>query len=130
MRRRSQFLSYLIACCAGWIQRQQAETIDHLNAEYRMLRGRLAGRRLLFTDAERRQLARKAVAVGWRGLFELDPIVTSDTLLRWHRQLVARRWTYVERRRPGRPRTNAEIESLIVRMTTGLQGDAYCRPPW
>jgi hypothetical protein len=50
-----------------------------------MLRGRLAGRRLIFTDAERRQLARKAVAVGWRGLFELEPIVTPDTLLRWHR---------------------------------------------
>ncbi len=83
-----------------------------------MLRGRLAGRRLIFTDAERQQLARKAAAVGWRGLFELDPIVTPDTLLRWHRELVARKWTYVERRRPGQPGTNAEIEALIVRMAT------------
>ncbi len=57
MRRRNSFLSYLIACCAGWIQRQQAEAIDYLKAENRMLRGRLAGRRLIFTDAERRQLA-------------------------------------------------------------------------
>ncbi len=127
MRRRNSFLSYLIACCAGWIQRQQAEAIDYLKAENRMLRGRLAGRRLLFSDAERRQLARKAVAVGWRGLFELDPIVTPDTLLRWHRELVARKWTYVERRRPGRPRTKAEIEALIIRMATENPRWGYTR---
>jgi hypothetical protein len=117
----------LIASCAGWIQRQQAEAIDYLKAKSRTLRGRLAGRRLIFTDAERRQLARKAVAVGWLSLFELDPIVTPDTLLRRHRELVARKWTSVERRRPDRPRTNAEIEALSVRMATENPRWGYTR---
>ncbi len=116
MRRRGSFLAYLIACGAGWIQRQQAEAIEYLKAENRTLRERLGGRRLIFTDAERRLLARKAIAVGRRRLLELDPIVTPDTLLRWHRELVARKWTYLERRRPGRPRTKADIQELIVRM--------------
>jgi putative transposase len=41
--------------------------------------------------------------------------VTPATLLRWHRELVARSWTY-PRRRPGRPPTPAEVRELVVRM--------------
>ncbi len=37
------------------------------------------------------------------------------TLLRWHRQLVARRWTY-SRRRPGRPRISPELRALVLRI--------------
>ncbi len=127
MRRQTGFLAYFIACCAGWIQRQQAEAIEYLKAENRTLRERLGGRRLIFTDAERRLLARKAIVVGRRGLQDLDPIVTPGTLLRWHRELVARKWTYIERRRPGRPRTRAEIAELIVRMATENPGWGYTR---
>jgi putative transposase len=41
--------------------------------------------------------------------------VTPATLLRWHRQLVARRWTY-SHRLPGRPATPADVRELVVRM--------------
>jgi len=41
--------------------------------------------------------------------------VTPDTLLRWHRELVARRWTYPHRR-PGRPATPARVSELVVRL--------------
>jgi hypothetical protein len=49
MGRRGSFLTYLVACCADWIQRHQAEAIKYLKAENRTLRERLAGRRLIFT---------------------------------------------------------------------------------
>jgi len=42
-------------------------------------------------------------------------LVTPETLLRWHRQLVARRWTY-SRRRPGRPRIGVELRALVLRI--------------
>jgi hypothetical protein len=56
--------------------------IEYLKTENEMLRRRLRGRRLRFTDAERALLARKARAVGRKALLELRTIVTPDTLLR------------------------------------------------
>jgi putative transposase len=42
--------------------------------------------------------------------------MTPATLLAWHRRLVARKWDYTSRRRPGRPRTAAAIRTLVIRM--------------
>ena len=42
-------------------------------------------------------------------------LVTPTTLLRWHRQLIARRWTY-PRRGPGRPPVTAELRELVLRL--------------
>jgi transposase len=44
--------------------------------------------------------------------------VTPATLLAWHRRLVARKWDYTSRRRPGRPSTMAAIRKLVIRMAT------------
>src|SRR5579859_6306624 len=60
-------------------------------------------------------------------LSNLDPIVTPATLLRWHRELVATKWTFLERRRPGRPSTKVDIEQLIVRMATDNPSWGYTR---
>jgi putative transposase len=38
------------------------------------------------------------------------------TIFRWHRNLVARTWTYTDRRRPGRPSTGTPVKTLIIRM--------------
>src|SRR5215216_4549791 len=43
-------------------------------------------------------------------------LVQPDTLLKWHRQLVRRKWTFQHANRGGRPRLEADIEWLIVRL--------------
>ena len=48
------------------------------------------------------------------GQDEVATIVTPDTVLRWHRQLIAAKWTYTSRR-VGRPGLMKEIRELIIR---------------
>jgi hypothetical protein len=99
------------------VHRHQLLVIEFLQAENRLLKGWLRGKRIRFTDAERALLARKAKAVGRKALLELDTLVSPDTLLRWHQRLVAKKWTFVHRRGPGRPGIMRHISELIVRMT-------------
>jgi len=109
-------LVFLLMIFAGWVNRQQLIVIEYLKTENGLLRERLKGRRLRFADAERALLARKAQAVGRKALLELRTIVTPDTLLRWHRQLIARKFDFSHRRKPGRPGTLRVITELIVRI--------------
>src|ERR1700675_3634797 len=74
---------------AGRVNRHHLDVIDYLQEENRVLKERLGGRHIRFTDAERRRLARKAYALGRKVLNELETPVTPDTLLRWHREIVA-----------------------------------------
>ena len=120
-------LSFLLMIAAGWVQRHQLIVIDFPQAENRLLKARLRGRRIRFTEAERALLGRKAKAVGRKALLELDTIVSPDTLLRWHRRLVAQKWNFVERRRPGRPGIMRHISELIVRMAQDNPSWGYTR---
>ena len=112
-------LSFLLMVAAGWVNRHQLIVIEFLQAENQLLKQRLRGKRIRFTDAEPALLARKAKAVGPKALLELDTIVSADTLMRWHRRLVAHKWNFAERRGPGRPGIMREIAELIVRIGAG-----------
>jgi hypothetical protein len=114
------FLTLLIASMACWLERHSASQIQYLKAENRALRSRLGPRRILFTDAERRTLGALAREVGTKALRGLDPLVSPATLLRWHRELVALKWTFLERRRPGRPRTHTDRPTGKIRQFLGL----------
>src|SRR5262245_14737980 len=109
-------LTFLLMVVSGWVHRQQLIVIEFLQTENGLLKARLRGKRIRFTDAERALLARKAKAVGRKPLLNLDTIVTPDTLMRWHRQLVAEKCNFSQRRGPGRPEIMQEISLLIVRM--------------
>lgn len=127
MDSRSPLLSFLLLMVSGWVHRHQLIIIEFLQAENRLLKERLHGKRIRFTDAERALLARKAKAVGRKVLLELDTIVSPDTLLRWHRRLVAQKWTFAERRGTGRPGIMRHISELIVRMAEDNPRWGYTR---
>jgi putative transposase len=75
------------------------------------------GKRIRLTDDERRVLAVKGKALGRRALEQISTLVTPDTILRWHRELIAEKWNHSERRKsPGRPSVAKEIEELVLRM--------------
>jgi transposase InsO family protein len=105
----------LVAAFAGWITRQQDAVIEYLREENRVLKQQLGRKRLRLTDDQRRRLAVRGKALGYRMLSEVATIVTPDTILRWHRQLIAQKWTH-KRRSPGRRRVMQVIAELTTRM--------------
>ena len=113
-----QVLQFLVVAVAGWINQQPRDVIDSLQEENRVLREQLGPGRLRFTDAQRRRLAAQAKRLGRRVRRDRHTLVTPDTLLRWHRQLIARQYDGRGRRGPGRPRVLDTIRRLIVRMAT------------
>jgi len=119
-------LQLLLVTFAGWVNRQQTEVIEYLVEENRVLEEQLRGRCLRLTDAQRRRLAAKGKLL-WRELLRrIATIVTPDTIMRWHRRLIAMKWTYTKSRR-GRPGIMKEIRDLIVRMATDNPSWGYCR---
>ena len=116
----------LLLVLTGWLERREREALAYLIEENRLLRRQLGGRRLRLTDDDRRWLAVRAFRVGRRALREIATIVTPDTLLRWHRQLIARKWTYATPRSTRRG-VLAEIRRWVVRMAEDNPTWGYTR---
>ena len=74
------------------MNQQQQFTMDYLREENRVLKEQLGGRRLRLNDDQRRRLAAKAKRLAHRVLAEVASIVTPETLLAWHRKLIAHKY--------------------------------------
>lgn len=119
-------LHVFVAMFLGWLQDEQHKVTEYLREENRVLKAQLRGQRVRLTDDERRRLGALGAPLRRRILVEVATIVTPDTILRWHRQLIARKWTY-PKRRPGRPSVMPEIRRLVVRMATENPTWGYTR---
>ena len=117
----------LLIAVAGWMNYEHQQVIVYLREENRVLRGQIGTRRLRFDDEQRRRLAVRAKALGRRALAEVATIVTVETLLRWHRQLIAEKYDGSRRRAPGRRPTARELAALVVRMATENRDWGYRR---
>ena len=107
----------LLLILAGWINHRQQEVIEYLRAENDVLREKLGKKRILLNDDQRRRLAVKGKILGRKMLEQAATIVTPDTILRWHRELIAAKWDYIERRKKiGRPAISADVVELVLRM--------------
>jgi len=118
---------FLIVALAGWINQHQCDVIAYLQTENRVLREQLGPRRLRFTDHQRIRLAAKAKHLRRPVLREIGSIVSPDTLLAWHRHLIARKYDGHLRRGPGRPPVTADIRQLVVRVATENRDWGYTR---
>ena len=107
----------LLLILAGWINRDQQDAIEYLLTENQVLRETLGKGRILLNDDQRRRLAVKGKVLGRKSLGKLAKIVRPDTLLRWHRELIARKLDHSDKRKSvGRPRIRQQIVDLALRM--------------
>ncbi len=115
-------LQFLLITIAGWLNRKQQDAIEYLKEENRVLREQLGGRRIRFSNDQRRRLAAKAKALGREGLKAVAGLVTPDTLLRWYKNLIAQKYDGSQHRNPGRTRTPETIRELVVRIARENSG--------
>jgi hypothetical protein len=101
---------------AGWINREQQEVMEYLRTENQVLKEKLGKKRILLNDDQRRQLAIKGKILGSKRLQEVGTLFSPETILRWHRKLVAKKWDYTHQRKSvGRPHVAKEIVDLVLR---------------
>src|SRR5262245_31605241 len=112
----------LLACITGSVEEQLLLRNEYVVEENRILRNQIAGR-VQLTDAECQTSAAIGKKLGKQALQEVATIVKPDTILAWHRKLVAQKFDGSEQRKAvGRPRVDREIEDWVVHMAKENRG--------
>ena len=117
----------ILITIAGWMNREQGAVNEYLEEQNRVLRKLLGKKRPRLNDDRRRRLAAKGRTLGRKLLSTCCSIVTPDTILRWHRKLIAMKYDRSSKRRPGRPRVRDCIRRLVVRMASESRTWGYTR---
>src|SRR5256714_1987542 len=118
---------HLLAYITGTVDQELLLRNAYLVTENRILRNQLKGR-LRLSDDERPALAEIGQKLGKKALEAVATIVKPDTILAWHRQLVAQKFDGSNQRKaPGRPTTDQELEALVVRMARENRSWGYDR---
>jgi putative transposase len=105
----------MLAYITGSVNEDLLRRIEYLLEENRVLRNQI-DKRILLTDHERRTLAEKAIALG-KLMADTVTIVKPETILKWHRRLVAKKFDGSRfRKQHGRPPIKAELEELVIRL--------------
>src|SRR4029434_3516312 len=108
----------LLAYITGTVDQALLLRNEYLATENRILHHQITGR-VRLSDGERKALAEIGQKLGKKVLEEIATIVKPDTILAWHRKLVAQKFDgSAQRKAPGRPRIDQEIETLVVRLAT------------
>jgi putative transposase len=106
----------LLAYITGTVDQELLWCNEYLVTKNRILRHQITGR-VRLSDGERKTMAEIGKKLSKQALAEVASIVTPDTILAWHRKLVAQKFDSSQQRKVlGRPKINQEIEALVVRM--------------
>src|SRR5256714_8362793 len=117
----------LLAYITGSVDQELLLRNEYLVTENRILRNQLTGR-VRLSDGERKTLAAIGQKLGKQALQEVATIVKPDTILGWHRQLVAQKCDGSKHRKGlGRPTIDPELEALVVRMAHENRSWGYDR---
>jgi putative transposase len=117
----------LLAYITGTVDQELLLRNEYLVTENRILRTQITGR-VRLTDGERTTLAAIGHKLGKQALQEVANIVKPDTILGWHRTLVAQKCDGSQQRKAsGRPTVDQELEALVVRMAQENRSWGYDR---
>lgn len=106
----------ILAYSSGSVDQELLLRNEYLATENRILRNQIPGR-LLLNDSDRITLAEIGKRIGRKALEEVAQIARPETILAWHRKLVAKKFDGSKSRSfPGRPTTDDSIEELILKM--------------
>jgi transposase InsO family protein len=118
---------HLLAYITGSVDQELLVRNEYLVTENRILRQQIPGR-VRLSDGERKTLARLGKRLGRQALAEVATIVTPETILAWHRRLVAKKFDgSPQRKTPGHPPVDAELEALVVRLAQENRSWGYDR---
>src|SRR3989449_1639017 len=118
---------HLLAYITGTVDQELLLRNEYLVTENRILRDQIKGR-LRLSDGERKTLAEIGQKLGKKALEEVATIVKPDTILAWHRKLVAQKFDGSRQRQaPGRPKIDKDLEALVVRMAQENRSWGYDR---
>jgi putative transposase len=118
---------HLLASITGTVDQELLLCNEYLVTENRILRDQLKGR-VRLSDGERKALAEIGQKLGKKALEEVAKIVKPDTILAWHRKLVAQKCDGSRQRQaPGRPTIDQALEALIVRLAQENRSWGYDR---
>ncbi len=120
-------LQFLAAWLAVWFARALQRQVDYLMAENRVLKEKLGDRKLELTNADRQRLAILGKELGLKVLGKIATIAAAETILRWYRELVARKYDGSKQPGPGRPRKAEDIVELVITMARDNEGWGYTR---
>jgi putative transposase len=117
----------LLAYMTGSVNQELLLRNEYLVTENRILRHQITGR-VRLTDTERKTLTTIGKKLGKRALKEVASLVTPDTILAWHRRLVAQKFDGSGQRKPvGRPKVDQKLEDLVVRLAQENRSWGYDR---
>jgi putative transposase len=106
----------MLAYITGTVDQELLLRNEYLVTENRILRAKIKGR-LLLSDSEKTTLAEIAKRLGRKALADVAAAAKPDTLVRWYRELIAKKFDGSRfRKSVGRPPVDEEIERLVVRM--------------
>jgi transposase InsO family protein len=117
----------LLAYITGSVDQELLLRNEYLVTENRLLRRQIKGR-IRLSDGERKTLAAIGKKLGKQALKDVASIVSPDTILAWRRKLVAQKFDGSQQRKaPGRPTIDQELEALVVRMAQENRSWGYDR---
>ena len=106
-----------LALVGGYVDEELLTRNEYLAVENEILKSRLE-KPVRFNNDERIKLAKIGKRMGLKALRDIACIVKPETIMKWFRELVAKKFDgSANRKRVGRPRIVPEIEVLILRLS-------------